>query len=83
MARIGNVVKDGDSSCVAGVVDDEIAKPEDSLRNAGRNGDVLNLAEGNIARRAGNQARVDFDFGIRQRVPNHVSTQMVVSRNEE
>ena len=58
----GDVVKDRGAAHFAGVVDDQIAKTEESLRNAGGNGDVLNFRERNVARRASDQASVNLDF---------------------
>ena len=49
-----DVVKNGRSAEFAGIVDDDIAKTKDSLGNTGRNGHILNLAEGNISGSAGN-----------------------------
>lgn len=83
VAGITDVVKDCCPTHFAGIVDDDIAKTEDSLRNTGRDRNVLNLAEWNIAGRAGYQARVNFDFRVGQSVANHVSPEVVKGGNQE
>ena len=62
MAGLADVVQDRSATNLAGVVYQQIAKPEYSLRNTGGNGDVLNLAEWDVASGAGNQTCVDLNF---------------------
>ena len=83
MARFTNVVKNRGSAQFAGVVDEHVAKTEDSLRNTGRNGDVLNLAEWNITGSAGDQTGINLNFSVSQRIPDHVSSQVVKGRNQK
>ncbi len=81
VARIADVVKERFSAHFTGVIHDDIAKAEQPLGNARRDGDILNFAEGNVACRPGHQSGIDFDFCVRQRVANHIATQVVISRN--
>lgn len=83
MAWIADVVKNRNSARVASVIDDEVAKSENTLRDACGDGYILDLAEWNVASGSRNQAGVDFNFGIRQGVANHVSTQMAVSGDKQ
>ena len=62
MAGLADVVQDCRASDLAGIVYQQIAKSEYSLRNTGGDGDVLNLAERNVASGAGNQTCVDLNF---------------------
>ena len=62
MAGLADVMQNCRAADFAGVVDQQIAEPEYALRNTGGNGDVLNLAEWDIASGAGNQTRVDLNF---------------------
>ena len=62
MAGLADVVKDRGAAELAGIVDQQIAKAEESLRNAGGNGDVLNLGERDVSSGARNQTRIDFNF---------------------
>jgi len=64
VAGFADVVKDGRAAQLAGVVDDEIAKAQQSLGNAGRNGDVLNLAERNVSRGTCYQTGIHFQLRI-------------------
>lgn len=81
VAGIADVVKNGSSAQFAGIVNDNVAKTENSLGNTGRNRNVLNLAKGDIAGRAGDQTGINFDFRVGERVADHVSPQVVISRN--
>ena len=62
MTGIADVMQDDRAADLAGVVDDQISKAKHALGNAGRHGDVLNLAEGNVPGRPSDQASVDFEF---------------------
>ena len=62
MAGLANVVQDCRATNLTGIVYQQIAKPEYSLRNTGGDCDVLNLAEWNVASGAGNQTCVDLHF---------------------
>ena len=83
MAGIADVVQDCRSALLAGIVHNNIAKAEESLRNAGRYSDVLNLAEGNVARRSGNQAGVDLNLRVGQGVTHHVSPEVIIGWNQK
>lgn len=83
VAGIADVVKNRRSTQFAGIVDDDIAKTENSLRNTRRDGNVLNFAEWKITGRAGNQAGINFDFRVGEGVANHVSPQVVKGRNQQ
>src|SRR6266850_4891122 len=83
VAWIADVVKHCCPTQFAGIVDDDVAKTEDSLRNTGGNRYVLNLAKRNVAGRAGYQASIDFYFRVGQSVANHVSAQVVISGNQK
>ena len=83
MARIADVVQNCRATQLAGIVNNQIAKAEQSLRNTGGNGDILNLAEGNIASGARYQTGINFDFRVGQSVANHVSSQVVIGGNQQ
>ena len=53
VTRFVDVVKDGGTANLAGIVDDDIAEPHHSLRDAGLNGYVLDLAQRNVSGCAG------------------------------
>ncbi len=78
MARIGDVVQDGSTAQFTCVIHDDVAKTKNTLRNAGRNGDVLYFAQGDVARSAGYQTRVNFQFGVRHCIANHVAPDVVI-----
>src|SRR5262249_57098487 len=78
-----DVVQNRRTAKLTRVIDYEIAKSEDALRNGCGNSDVLNLGERNVAGRPRNQTVVDFNFRIRQRVPNHVAFEVVIRRNQK
>ena len=81
VAGIADVVENRGSAHFAGIVDDDIAKTKDSLRNTGGNRNVLDLAEGNVAGGAGYQTGIKFDFRVGEGVANHISPQMVKGGN--
>lgn len=83
VAGVTDIVKDRGSTQFAGIVDDDVAKTEDSLRNTGGNRNVLNLAEWDIAGRAGDQTGINLDFRVGQCVANHVSPQVVKGWNQK
>jgi len=83
VARRTNVVHHDGSTDFAGIVDDYVAEAHEALRNAGRNCDVLDFAKWDVSRCTGDQTGVDFQFGVRHRVANHVSFDVVVSRNQQ
>src|ERR1051325_10734599 len=83
MSGVTNIVEQRCATKFAGVVDDYVAKAKHALRNTRGNGDVLNLAERNVARGARNQARVDLNLGISQRIAHHVAPQVVIRRHEQ
>lgn len=67
---------------VTSIVDDDVAESEQALRDIGGNSDVLDFAQRNVSGGAGNQARVDLQLGVGDRVPHHVSTDVVVAGNQ-
>jgi hypothetical protein len=83
MARTVDVVHDYRTTNFAGVVDDNVAKTHQPLRNAGLDSYVLDFAQGDVFCRAGNQAGVDLQLGIRNCVLNPVSPEVVISRNQQ
>ncbi len=83
MAGIADVVQNGGSAHFAGVIDYQIAETQDSLRDARGNCHILDLRERDIARSSCNQAGVDLDLGIGQRITNHVSPDVVVGGNQQ
>src|SRR5437660_4052596 len=83
MTRSIDVVKRGSAANFAGIIDHDIAKAEDSLRNGSRDGHVLDLCKQNVARRAGNQTMIYLDLRFGQRVANHVPPQMVPGGNQQ
>ena len=56
MSRASDVVKDRGAATFARVIDQQVSKPEQPLRNAGGNSDVLNFYERNVSCRSCNQA---------------------------
>lgn len=83
MAGIADVAKYCCPTRVAGIIDNEIAEAEYSLRDTGGNGYILNLAQRNVSRDSCYQAGIDLNFRVGQSVTNHVSPDVVVSRNQE
>ena len=82
MPRRVDVLQDGRAAYLAGVIDHHVAEPKHPLPDAGRNRYVLDFAQGNVARRAGNQTVINLQLGIGQRVPQHVSLQMIEGRDQ-
>ena len=62
MAGLADVMQDCGAANLAGIVYQQIAKPEYSLRNTGGNSDVLNLGEWDVASGAGNQTCINLNF---------------------
>ena len=83
MARRVDVPHYGGAAGVARVVDNDVAEAEQALRNTGGNGHVLHLAQRNVAGRTSNEAGVDLQLRIGDRVAHHVSTHMVVAGNQQ
>ena len=83
MTRVVDIAQDGRSTLFAGVVYDEVAESEHSLRDGGRDRHVLNLTERNVARRARDQPLVDHDLGVGQRITDQVTLEVVISRDEQ
>ena len=83
MARLADVVEYGRATKLASVINDEIAEAQEPLGNAGRNCDVLDLAEWDVSRRSGDEARINLDLRIRERVTYRVSPQMKVGGNQQ
>ena len=80
MARTADVVHDDRAAELAGVVDDDVAKTHQALRDTGGDSDVLNFAERDVFRSACDQAGIDLELGIGNRILDHVSPEMVVGR---
>ena len=83
MAGITDVVKYCGPTQFAGIVDDDVAKTEDSLGDTGGNRNVLDLAEWNIASGAGDQTGINLDLRVGESVANHISPQVVKSGNQQ
>ena len=62
MAGLADVMQDCGAADLAGIVYQQIAKPEYSLRNTGGNSDVLNLAEWDVSSGACNQTCINLNF---------------------
>ena len=83
MAGLADVVHDDRAADLAGVVDDDVAKTHDPLRNRGRDGYILDLAQRDVFRFPCDQAFVDLEFRVGDCVPNHIATDVVVSRDQQ
>src|SRR5262245_39025037 len=83
MTRVVDVIHHYCALNLAGVVDDDVAKTQKTLRNACGNSDVLDFTERNISRGTGNETSVDFKFGVGQSVANCVAPNVVVGRNQQ
>ena len=62
VARLADVMQDGAAAQLAGIVYQQIAKAEYSLRNTGGNRDVLNLGERDVPGGARYQTRINLNF---------------------
>ena len=62
MAWAADVVHHNRAAKLTGVVDDDVAKSHQSLWDAGGNSHVLDFAQGNIFRGAGDQSLIDLEF---------------------
>ena len=62
MAGLADVMQDCGATYFAGIVDQQIAKPEYTLRNTGGNSDVLNLGERDVPSGACNQTCINLNF---------------------
>ena len=62
MAGLADVMQDGRAADFAGIVYQQIAKTEYTLRNTGGNSDVLNLGERDVPSGACNQTGIDLNF---------------------
>ena len=83
MAGTADIVHDDRAANFAGVVDDDVAESHQALRNGGGDGHVLDFAQRDIFGGACDQPRIDLEFGIGNRVANHVAPDVVVSRNQQ
>ncbi len=83
MAGLINIVQYDRTAHFARIVHNQITKAQQALRNAGRNSYILDFAERDVTSSARNQARVDFHFGVSERVANHVAFEMKVSGKQE
>src|SRR5690349_16772169 len=72
VSRSVDVVQGGGAANVTSIIHDNVAESKDALPHGRGNGHVLNLGKRNVAGCPRNQTVVDFNFRIRQRVPNHV-----------
>ena len=78
MSRLTDVVQHCATPKLAGIIYNQIAKAEKSLGNTRGNGDVLDLTERNISRSPRHQSGVNFDLGVRQRIANHISSDVEI-----
>src|ERR1700754_2492120 len=83
VAWLADVVHHGRATDLAGVVDDDVAEAEQSLRNTGGYGYVLDLTQGDVSCCAGDQSGVDLKLCVGDCVANHVSPDVVVTRNQQ
>ena len=83
MAWTVYVVQDDRAANFARVVDDDVAKSHQPLRDAGGDGHVLDLAQRDVFRGARDQASVDLELRIGDRVFHHVAPDVVVSRDQQ
>ena len=83
MAWLADVVHDDRAANFARVVDDDVAKAHQSLRNRGLNRHVLDFAQWNVFGGASDEASVDLEFRVGDSVLNHVAADVVVSRNQQ
>src|ERR1044072_3291745 len=77
------VVHDNRTAKLAGVVDYDVAKTHQALRNARGDGHVLNFAQRDVLGGARDQAGIDLEFGVGTRVLNVVGTRVVVGENDQ
>ena len=83
MARLADVVHHDRAAELAGVVDDDVAKTHQALRDRGLDSDVLNFAQRDVFGGAGDEAGVDLEFRVSYRVLNHVAPDVVLSRTQQ
>lgn len=83
MTRLVDVMQHDRSAYFARIVDDQIAKPHQALGNAGGDSYILDFAEGDVSRSAGNEPGVNLHFCVGQRVTDHVASEMKVSGNQK
>ena len=83
MAGLVNVVHHDGAAHFARVIHNQVTKSQQALRNAGRNGHILNLAEWDVTSGSRHQAGVDLHLGVGQGVANHVALEMEVSGNQK
>ena len=62
MAWAADVMQHNRAANFARVVDDDVAKSHQSLRDAGGDSHVLDFAQGYVFRGAGDQSLVDLEF---------------------
>ena len=62
VSRFADVVHHDRAAKFAGVVDDDVAKAHEPLRDGGLDGDVLNFAEWNVFSGASDEAGVDLEL---------------------
>ena len=83
LAGLIDIVQHNRAAHFARVVHDQITKAHQALRNTGRNGYILDLAQRNVTSSAGYQTGVDLHFGVGERVTNHVAFEMKVGGKQE
>src|SRR5689334_4852292 len=83
MAWTVYVVQDDRAANLARVVDDDVAKSHQPLRDAGGDGHVLNFAQRYVLGGAGDQASIDLELRIRDRITNHVAPHVVIGWNQQ
>ena len=60
MARLADVVHNGGAADFTGVVDDDVAKAHQALRDGGLYRYVLHLAQRNVSRRPRDETSIDL-----------------------
>src|SRR5689334_718025 len=83
VAGAADVVHDDRAAKLAGVIDDDVAKTHQALRDAGGDSHVLNFAQRDVFGGAADEAGIDLELGVGHRVLDHVSAQMVVRGNQQ
>src|SRR5215213_2387420 len=83
LARVVYVAHGGRAAQLARVVYHDVAVAEEPLEDGRRDGHVLYVPQGQVARRACDEALVNLYLVVRQRVFNHVALDVIVSRDEQ
>src|ERR1044072_90577 len=83
MTRIVDVAENSCAANLTGVVDYNVAKAKNSLKNRGRYGHILNLGQKDVPGGPGNQSIINFYLGVSERVTDHIALQMIIGGNQQ